>query len=214
MNHVDRCLNMLDRGRRQDTVTKIEDVSVATISTTQNIFDASFDFMQRGIEGDWVKVALDRAIIADHRPGLIEVNPPVYTDHVSTGFAHLAQNGRRPSAKVNHGHAFPLEAVKDQLYVRLHIFGIVAGRETADPAVEELDGLRARTDLPSEIPGHDAGKLVHELVPAIRLTVHHRFRQDIVSGTTAFDRIARQRKRRACKADQRHTAVQRLASLS
>ena len=89
MNHVDRRLNMLDRCGRQDAMAQIEDMSVTAAGTTQNVFDASLDFMERGIQRDGVEVALDGAIIADHRPGLIEMDPPINADHVPTRLTHL-----------------------------------------------------------------------------------------------------------------------------
>src|SRR5690349_8957224 len=140
MYHVDRRLNMFDRRCRQDAMAQIEDVSIAITGTTQNILHSAFDFMERSIEGDRVEVPLHGAIIADHCPGLIEMNPPIHADHIPTRLAHLPQYGCCPGAKMNQGHAFPHESLEDQLHVRLHIFGVVAGRKTPDPAVEELDG--------------------------------------------------------------------------
>ena len=81
------------------------------------------------------------------------MNPPVDPDDIAARFSHLPQNRRGAGAEMNHRHAFPLESFKNQLDMRHHIFGIVAGRETADPTIEQLNRLSAGLDLPPEIAG-------------------------------------------------------------
>ena len=107
--------------------------------------------MERRKQHERVQVALHRAIMPDHGPGLVQVNPPVDPDDIATCLAHLPKNGRRAGAEMNHRHAFPLEPIENPLDVRHHIFGIVTGRETADPTIEELNRLSTRLDLSPEI---------------------------------------------------------------
>jgi hypothetical protein len=65
MNHVDRRLNMLDGGGRQDAMAQIEDMSVAGGGTAQYIFNAALNFMEGGIQSDRIEVALDGTVIAN-----------------------------------------------------------------------------------------------------------------------------------------------------
>src|SRR6185437_10697024 len=158
-----------------------------------NIFHTAFDFMERCKQDERIEVALHGAIMSDHGPGLIQVNPPVDPDDIATCLAHLLQNGRSAGTEMNHRHTFPLESIENPLDVRHNIFGIVTGRETADPTIKELNRLSSRLDLSPEVPGEHARKLVHEAMPGGGIAIHHLLGMQIVAGPSPLNGVARKR---------------------
>ena len=103
-----------------------------------------------------------------------------------------------------------LESVENQAHVRLHIFPVILGAQASHPTVEQLHRLRAGLNLVTEIAADDPCQLIHQAMPDGRLPIHQTFGFNIVAGSAAFDRIARQRERRAGKPDQWHAAGERL----
>ena len=124
-------------------MTEIENVARPPAGPPQNIFDAPLNFMERGKQVKRIEIPLHGTIMAHHGPGLIKMDAPIDADHIAAGLAHLPKNRRRAGAEMNQGNAFVLEPLKNQLDMRHHIFGIVPGRQTADPAIEQLHRLRA-----------------------------------------------------------------------
>src|SRR4249920_3487478 len=120
----------------------------APAGSTQNIFYAPFDFMQRCKQREGVEISLYRYVMSHHRPGLIEMDAPVDSDDIAARCSHLTQHRRGPRAEMNHRHALPFQSLENQLDMRQHIFDIVADREAAHPTVEQLNCLRPGLDLP------------------------------------------------------------------
>src|SRR6476469_8396003 len=114
---------------------------------------------------------------------------------------------------MDHGHALTPQSLENQLYVRHDVSPIVARRYAADPTIEELDRLRAGPDLPAQIAGHDAGQLIHQLMSGLWFSIQHGFREDVVAGSAALDRITREGKRGSGESNQRHAPLQGLAGL-
>ena len=104
-----------------------------------------------------------------------------------------------------HARADPLE---DPLRVGQREFAVVGGVQRADPRVEHLNGVDAGVDLRDEIVADDVGELFAEAMPRIGMAVHQRLGLGEVVRMPAFDRVRRQRERRAGKPDQRHASVQ------
>src|SRR6476469_2672538 len=50
-------------------------------------------------------------------------------------------------------------------------------------------------------------------MPGLRFAIHHGFREDVIAGPAALDRITREGKRRPGESDQRHAPIQSLAGL-
>jgi hypothetical protein len=93
VHHVNGSSHMFDRGIRQDPVAQIKDMTGPTRSPPQNVFDPAFDFMERREQHHRIEIPLHGHIMADRGPGLIEMNPPIYPQHVTAGLAHLPENG-------------------------------------------------------------------------------------------------------------------------
>ena len=108
-------------------------------------------------------------------------------------------------------HRYPRrETGDDAAHVRQDSTPVVLGGQAADPAVEELHGVRAGGDLAVEIRDRERGELLHQRAPRGRLAVHERLRLEEVLRGMPFDQIGRDRKGPAGEADQGHPAGQRL----
>src|SRR5690606_39540440 len=80
--------------------------------------------------------------------------------------------------------------------------------QRADPRIEELDGLRAGSDLRAKVAPHDHGERAQERVPELRLAVHQALRARVERALAALDEVARQRERRSGEADERRLPVE------
>jgi hypothetical protein len=85
-----------------------------------------------------------------------------------------------------------------------HVAPVVVGRERADPAVEELHGLRAGGDLQVQVVAHRDGEPLHERVPRAGVVEHEALRLEERARAAALDQVRRERERRAREADERH----------
>src|SRR5207249_12192165 len=105
MHQLHRRGDGFHRSVRENPMTKVKDVPGTTSSPLENILHPSFDLVERGKQDDRVQVALDRRIVSKHRPGLVQMHPPVYADDVAACLTHEPKQGRRASAEVDEGNA-------------------------------------------------------------------------------------------------------------
>ena len=187
---------------------EVEDEAGGVSRLLEDHLHAPFDLVHGREEHDGIQVALHRHAGPQAAPGFIERHPPVHPDHRAACFTHRLQQGRRPRAEMDQRHALVLEPFENEPHVGLHILPVVVGAQAPDPAVEQLDGLRARLDLAFQIGGHHARELVHQPVPDGRLPVHEPLGFDVVPRGAPFNRVAGQRERRAGEADQRHASIE------
>src|SRR5436853_565353 len=113
---------------RENPMTKVKDVPSTTSSPLENILHPSLDLVERGKQDDRVQIPLDRRIVSNHRPGLVQMHPPVHADDVAACLPHEPKQGRRACAEVDEGDAFMLQSVEDELDMRQYILGIIAWR--------------------------------------------------------------------------------------
>ena len=144
-------------------------------------------------------------------PGLVERRAPVGADHVAAGLAQLVEDRSGADAEMNRRHAGRRDALEDLLRVRQDELAVVGGVQRADPRVEHLHGVDAGFDLRDEIVADDVGEQIAEAVPRGGVAVHQRLGVREVVRVAAFDRVRRQRERRAGESDQRHAAAERAA---
>ena len=148
-----------------------------------------------------LEIALDRPLLADGRPGVVEPDAPVDADRAPARGRHLGEQLRRRSgAEVDRRHARRLEHARR---VRSDELSVVGHREHADPGVEELDRVGAGGRLRGDVARELLGQPLHERVPGRRLAVHERLRADEVAARLALDEIARDGERPAAEADER-----------
>ena len=146
--------------------------------------------------------------VADRRPRLVEALTPVDADHVAAGFHEIGKNRGRADAEVDERHAGRGQPVEDAPRVRQHELAIVRAPERAGPRIENLQRLRPGFDLRAQVGRHRLGEELAEPVPRGGLRVHERLGAEVVLRRSAFDRVGRQRERRAAEADERHASVE------
>ena len=148
--------------------------------------------------------------------GLLHVEAPVDADDVAAGLLGQVEHRGRAVREVDDRHAairndlvaVRLDLVDDALGVLQHGALVVARSDVADPAVEELHGLRAGVDLRLEVGDGGVGELGQQQVPRLGLAPHERLAVLVVARAVALDRVARERERRAGEADERHLVLE------
>ncbi len=189
-------------------MAEIENVPGAPAGAAKDVLGSGEQAIGWSEQERRVEIALDAPVVAHDRPGLVERDPPVDTDHVAAGLAHVAEERRRPDAEVNRGHAERAKGIEDARGVRLDELAVVARAERADPGVEHLHGLDAGFDLRGEVVAHHRRELLAEAVPRGGVAVHERFGVRVVGRRPTFDRVRGQRERRAAEPDERNSAVE------
>ena len=99
MNVPRERLDVLDRRRRQDAVTEVEDVARPAAGALEHVVGGREHPIERAEQQRRIEVALDRAIGADALPRLVERRAPVGADHVAAGVAQLARIDPVPTPK-------------------------------------------------------------------------------------------------------------------
>ena len=184
-----------------------------TACAPKDILNPPLDLVQGSEQADRIQVSLDRYVIPDCGPRIIQVYPPIDTDDVTTRLAHEPKQRRCARPKVDQGHTLLLHTLEDELDVRQHIFFVVSGREAPYPTIKELNRLGARLDLELQVIGHHARQFVHQSVPGLRLAVHKLLGHEVLFGAAPFNGITSQGERRPRKSDERHPAAESLAGL-
>src|ERR1044072_4814296 len=187
---------------RQNPVSEIEDVAGPPAGLLQDVLYESRALGGRGEERRRVEVALDR-LRSDASPPAVERDAPVDADHVTTRGGEVFQKGRRAGAEVNQRNAGGAGQRQRAGGVRLHVRAIIVRRQAADPAVEQLQRLRAGARLRGEIAADNLRKPAHEPVPCVGLLIHESLRLGERATRSTFDRVAGERERRAGETDQR-----------
>src|SRR5260370_21471699 len=77
VHRFDQELQILERGRRQDPVAKVEDMAGLSAGTAQDVAGALPHKLRRSEEHRRVEVALDAAVVTDPCPAGIARYPPV-----------------------------------------------------------------------------------------------------------------------------------------
>ena len=105
MHHLDHGLHLLDRCVLQDAMSQVEDVTGAACGAAQDVFDASFEFGERGEEGGRVEIALHSTIVTDNLPALVERDAPVESDDRAASLFHQRQEGGGVGPEMDDRHA-------------------------------------------------------------------------------------------------------------
>src|SRR5262249_42427922 len=157
----DQGAHVVDRGLGQDAVPEVEDVTGTTGGLTEDGGRARPDGRDRGEQRQRVEVALHGHVVADARPGGVEVDPPVDPDHVAAGGAHAFEQAGGAGAEVDHGCA-GTDGGDQRTHVGEDRRPVIGRSETADPAVEQLYGFGAGVDLHVQVGGDVVREPLHE----------------------------------------------------
>lgn len=88
MHRVDEGPGVFDRGFGEHAVAEIEDVAGAAGGLVEDFPGAAADLVGVGQQHRGIEIALDRFIVADGSPGVVQPDPPIDADH---GPARLTQ---------------------------------------------------------------------------------------------------------------------------
>src|SRR6266545_3243501 len=195
---------------REYAVTEVEDVAGSTAGARQDARDLTTALRGGRQQCSRLEIALDRPI-PDPGPRRVEGNAPVDADDVTAGRREILEKRRGAGAEVNQRHLrFPRERQRFPA-MRLHIRAVVVGRQTADPAVEQLQCLRAGARLGGEELANDVGEFAQQQVPGVWCLVHEGLGLRKRAARAALDRVARQSEGGAGESDERHVGRQRAA---
>src|SRR5436305_10689877 len=181
---LDESDDVLDRSLRQYAVAEVEDVAGAVRRPVENDFGAAAYDVGRGEECDRVEVAHD-GNFAEPRPCVVEPHAPVEADNVAARLLHQLKKSGSARAEVYDGDA-GLDALDDLARVRQDVFAVVVVAQSADPRVEDLDGLRAGLYLRVEVARERARDCRHQRVPCARVRVHQTLCVDVVLRAAAL----------------------------
>lgn len=192
MDKPRKLLDIGDRGRWQDAVTEVEDMSAAAARARQDVTRADEKAIPGSQQQRGIEIALNRAVRPNALPRFVERDSPISPKHISSRLSHRVQNRPGGDTKVNRWHAVSLDGTEDLLRVGQDKLAIVVDVQCADPRIEHLDGVDAGIDLRHEIIGHHAGESIGEAMPGGRIAVHQTLRERTVVRVAAFYRVRRQ----------------------
>ena len=180
--------------------------------TVEDVVDLVAEFTPRREQGRGVEIPLDGALAADRFPGLVEGTPPVHTDHVAARARDLVDVVGSARAEVDHRHTDVLQTLEEHRGVGEREAPVVREAERDPrPGVEHLERLGARARLRGQVVCLHGDELRHETLPRGGLSKHQRlcFRERLRGAP--FDRVARERERRAGESDEWRAARLQLA---
>src|SRR5581483_6336777 len=189
-------------------------MSGAFSSAAQDVFGPRFKFLPVSKQQNRVQISLDGTFAAETAPALVERNTPVKSDDFCASLLHGRQQGSALGTKINDRSAGATKILHQFGSSRQDITAIVFYAETSDPAIENLDDVRASGDLLGSVFGSDRHQLAHEFVPDLRGRVHHLFCVNVVARAAALDHVAGESKRCAAKTNDRQARSEMLANLA
>src|SRR6478736_6803964 len=91
--HVPReRLNVLNRRRRKNPVTQVEDMTYSAARTLEHVVGGGDDPIEWTKQHRWIQVALNAAVESDALPRFVKRRAPVCADHVAPRGTQLAEN--------------------------------------------------------------------------------------------------------------------------
>src|SRR5262245_8016594 len=146
-------------------------------------------------------------------PRRVEIDPPVHPDNVASGGAERFEESTGAGAEMDYGNSRGQACNGGAGIGKNKSFIIVRG-QTAGPAIEDLDGFHSRCDLSIQIFGRERRKSFHQAAPGAGIRIEELLCFEIVAGSTALDQIRSKGEGGGGKSNERHFAVQGVASLA
>src|SRR5262245_11866495 len=151
--------------------------------------------------------------MANALPRRVEVGTPVEPDNGSAGRADQLEHPAGAGGEMNYWN-WRVKLAEQDAHVRLHVGTVVVRRQAAYPAVEDLNGLRARMNLSVKIDDEETDETLHECAPCAGVCIHELLGEREIARTPSLDQIRGQSERCPRKPDQRNLARQRSARLT
>src|SRR3989338_6550973 len=86
---------------REDSVAQIKDMAWPAASATENLRYLATDLIDRSQQSHRVQVPLDPDVIAHGLPGLVQIDPPVQADDISSRGAYMSEQSRGSGAEMD-----------------------------------------------------------------------------------------------------------------
>ena len=106
-----------------------------------------------------------RQVEAEASPAIVKRNAPIEAKYVRARFPHRWQECSAVGTEINYGRASFLQLLHQFGGARQHVTTIVFDAEASDPAVENLNHVRARVHLLRRIFGDHRDQLLHQFIP-------------------------------------------------
>ena len=134
---------MVDGGLREDAVTQVEDMAGTGSGLREDSAGLAFDFRHGCEQDDRVEIALNGDVVAEPLPGPVELDPPVQADDRAAGVALELQERDGAGAEMDHRAPTDRALAKSLAMCGWTNRAIIVRAERADPAIEDLECLRA-----------------------------------------------------------------------
>ena len=200
-DHAHYGLDILYRRGGDNAVAKVEDVAGATVGRAKNLFDSEFKDFKGREEGDGIEISLHRVVVARGAPAFVERLTPVEADDVCAGGSHFCEQAAGFDSEVDDGNAHGLDGTYKTLGGFKGVFPVVGKAEGTDPAIEDLDDVRAGEYLEAAVVFENLDDLVEEQTPGEGVAIHHGLGVDVVFGAAALDHVAGEGEGCAAEAD-------------
>ena len=105
-------LDVIDGCRRQNPVAEIKNVPRPSLRPIEHVFGSRQHAIERPKEKGGIEIALNRAVVADAIPRVVQVNAPVCADDVATRLAQVVKDVRRAGPEMDRRHAHTAIASK------------------------------------------------------------------------------------------------------
>src|SRR6266849_5420232 len=147
----DQRLEVLERAAGQHAMTEVEDVARPPRRLFEHLPRAVDHELERAEQHRRVQVALHPTFVADPPPARVEGDAPVQRDDIGAGACDQLEQPRGGGSEMDPGHPQGTSGLEDASCEWQHALLVVGGRQRTDPAVEDLQRLRARAYLRSEV---------------------------------------------------------------
>ena len=138
---------MLDRRVGQHAVAQVEHVSGPAAGAGEDVASLPLHRIPGTEQDRGIQVPLDRAVVTDRRPGLVERDAVVDAEGVAPRVPHQLQQVPRPHPEVDRRHIRAGDPLEHPGRVRVHGAAIVVSIQHPDPRVEQLHRVHAGIDL-------------------------------------------------------------------
>src|SRR6478672_232801 len=91
VNRIHQRDYVIHRCFRKHAVTQIKNMPGVTLGAAKNFTDARFDVLGRCEQRHRIEIALNRDIMTNRFPGVVQVHPPIETDHIAPCSANVFQ---------------------------------------------------------------------------------------------------------------------------
>src|ERR1700692_2756090 len=115
-------------------MSQVEDMSGSLLRSPQHIAHPFFDCLPGSEQERRIEIALYAALIADSRPGLIQVHAPIHADNIAASLGHQFEQTGRAGAEVDGRRARLFDGLKNAPRIWLREAVVDAGNPRPHPA--------------------------------------------------------------------------------